>query len=280
MLKNFGIFLAALAHCLISHAALPLEQFLYKGRAIPFYGTSSDPAQQKMLDVVQKFQFSERMTSIANTTVRLKSDLGIGFESCGEVNAFFSAQRRAIVICSEFLGMVSKLAANDAHGVAKLPKEQFAKILDGLVWGVYFHELGHALMKINGISITGREEDVADQFAVWFALNFVDLNKTPIIMPTIWLWRELGKRRNIPAMNEGEMRHFLSDEHSLDEQRIYNVACWAFGTNTPAGVAAARFAKLPEQRASRCEDEYATVERGMMTHFKKYFKLKPLSGRW
>ena len=100
-----------------------------------------------------------------------------------------------------------------------------------------------------------------------------------ILLPTIWFWRELGKGRNIPAMNQDELRQFMSDEHSLDEQRIFNMACWAYGTNSASGNAAAKYAGLPEKRAQRCASEYETTASGMMVHFKKYLRVKPLLTR-
>ncbi|MES2190174.1 MAG: DUF4344 domain-containing metallopeptidase [Pseudomonadota bacterium] len=279
MNKILFVVLLVGTYCLKSHAALPFEQLLYKGRAIPFYGTSQDATQQQLLDAVKRSNLSERMAGMTTAALHLKSDIGVGFESCGSVNAFYSRQRHAVVICSELIETIAKLAGADQEVMGKLPREQFAKVIDGLIWGIYFHELGHALIDTNRISTTGREEDVADQFAVWFALNYVDLSTQPILMPTIWFWREMSKARSLPTMSQDQLRHFLSDEHSLDEQRIYNLACWAYGSNTPAGNGAARFARLPEQRAQRCAGEYASVDRGMMSHFRKFLKIRPLVGR-
>ena len=280
MNKMFAAIMVFIGYISFSHAALPLEQLLYKGMAVPFYGDAASAGQQQLLDAVKRSNLAERMASMTNLNMRLKHNIGVGFESCGSINAFFSPQRRAVVICTEFVEMVVKLATNDKEVMGKMSRESFVKAIDGLIWGIYFHELAHALITTNGIPITGREEDVADQFAVWFSLNFMDLSRTPILMPTIWFWRELGKGRNIPAMNQDELRHFMSDEHSLNEQRVYNMACWAYGTNSALGNAAAKYAGLPEQRAQRCASEYETADRGMMMHFKKYLKVKPLSGRW
>lgn len=124
--------------------------------------------------------------------------------------------------------MAGKLAASDG-AMMKLPREQFAKVIDGLVWGVFFHELGHAVIHISRVPVTGREEDVADQFAAWYAMNFLDLNRTPVITPTIWLWMRMAKTRDIPTMSDEQRKAFLANEHSLDEQRVYNIACLALG---------------------------------------------------
>lgn len=280
MRQTATVFLVALCFCLSARAAVPFEQLLYKGKAVPFYKDSANPAQQKLIETIKRGQLAERMAFVVNANLRMKGDIGVGFESCGQVNAFFNPQRQAVVICSEFVEMVIKTAYNDKDFMMRLPREQFAKIIDGLFWGVYFHELAHAIIHTNNVPVTGREEDVADQFAVWFAVNFVDLSQTPVVMPTIWLWSRMAKERSIPTMTEDERKSFLSNEHSLDEQRIYNMACWVLGTGSEGGAKTARFAGLPDARAQRCVGEYAQVDKGMRNHFKKYFKSKPLRGSW
>ena len=280
MRKTVSIFLTALFFCLSAQATLPFEQLLYKGRAVPFYNDSSNPEQQKYIDIIKGTQLAERMSSLVTGSLMLKGDIGVNFESCSQINAFFSPQRRAIVICSEFVEMMAKTAHDDKDFMMKLPREQFAKVIDGLIWGIFFHELAHAVIYTNKVPVTGREEDVADQFAVWYAVNFVDLAQHPIVMPTIWFWSRLAKERDIPAMTEQQRQSFMSNEHSLDEQRIYNIACWVLGTGTAAGAKTAQFAGLPNERSQRCPSEYAQVDMGMKSHFKKYFKATPLRGSW
>lgn len=280
MRKTASIFFTALFLCLSAQAAIPFEQLLYKGRAVPFYNDSNNPAQQKYIEGIKGAHLAERMASLVSGSLMMKSDIGVGFESCGQVNAFFNPRRRVIVICSEFVEMMAKTAHNDKDFMMKLPRDQFGKVIDGLIWGIFFHELGHAVIYTNKVPVTGREEDVEDQFAVWYAVNFVDLNQNPIVMPTIWFWSRLAKERDIPSMTEQERRSFMSNEHSLDEQRIYNMACWVLGTGSTGGAKTAQFAGLPNERAQRCPGEYAQVDMGMKSHFKKYFKVKPLRGAW
>lgn len=280
MRRYASFFLTSLLFCASTYAALPFEQLLYKGKAVPFYNDTQDPQKQALLDLVKQSQLAERMASVVNNTLRMKSDIGVGFEACNRVNAFFDPRRRVLVICVEFLEMVVNTAKADTDFMMKLPREQFGKVIDGLLWGIYFHELGHAIIHTNNVPITGREEDVADQFAVWFAVNFVDLNRNPIVMPTIWLWGRMAQERSVPNMTEEQRRAFMSDEHSLDEQRIYNLACWVLGTGTEGGSRTAAFAKLPQERGQRCAGEYAQVDKGMKHMFKKFFKVAPLRGGW
>lgn len=267
------------AICLISSFSLeaatplPLEQFLYKGQAFPFYNDASDSEQQKLIQVVRNARLAENMAFVATTSLRLRSDIRVGFESCGTANAFFSQQRSMIVICSEFIELIAKVAARDKDFAMKLDKPRFVSLINGVIWGVYFHELAHAIISINRVSITGREEDVADQFTVWNAINFVGLRNQPVIAPTIWFYRQLAKNREVSSMSQDALKHFLANEHSLDEQRIYNLACWSFGAGPEIFNQTAQFAGLPEDRAKRCPSEYAGMNDGIRSRFKKYFKL-------
>lgn len=265
--------------CAAANAASPIDMLLDKGRAVPFYGSAGAESSGMLLDVLKRSQLAERMATLVNASLYLRQDLQVGFESCGQVNAFFNRQRSAIIMCTEFLEMAGKLAAADGS-MMKLPRDQFAKVIDGLVWGVFFHELGHAVVHINRVPVTGREEDVADQFSAWYAMNFLDLSRTPVITPTIWLWMRMAKTRDIPTMSDEQRKAFLANEHSLDDQRVYNIACLALGSGSEGGKGAAKLAQLPEQRAERCADEYAQADFAMKKLFKRYFKIKPRSGHW
>lgn len=118
-----SVFFISMLFGLTAHAALPFEQLLYKGKAVPFYNDSINPDQQKYIDAVRSSDLAERMSSLVSNSLRLKSNIGIGFESCGRINAFFNPQRRVIVICSEFIDMIAKTAFNDKSFMMKLPKE-------------------------------------------------------------------------------------------------------------------------------------------------------------
>lgn len=282
MWKRFLAALVALAFAFAgaSHAALPFEQLLYKGKAIPFYNEPTNPQHKLYFDGITGSRLAERMADLVSASLMLKSDIGIGFEPCGQANAFFSPQRRSIIICVEFIDLVVKTASDDKDFMMKLPKQQFAQIIDGLIWGIFFHELAHAVISTNNVPITGREEDVADQFAVWFSINFLDQARNPIVVPQIWFWSRLASTRSIPSMNEQQLRSFMADEHSLDAQRIYNMACWYAGTGTDDSRRAAEATGLPPERLQRCSSEYAKLDQGMKNQFKKFFKLRPLRGAW
>ncbi|MDP1680655.1 MAG: DUF4344 domain-containing metallopeptidase, partial [Burkholderiales bacterium] len=213
-----------------------------------------------------------RMAQVTTASVRLRQNLGVGFESCGKANAFFSPQRSAIVFCLEMIELMAAQAKADTEIAMKLDRIEFAKTIDGAIWGIFFHELGHAVIGVNRVPITGREEDVADQFAVYYAVNFIEPRDIPVVLPTIWFFQMLAKSSNVTSANQDQIKRLMSDEHSLSDQRIYNLACWAYGANSARGATAANFVKLPKERGARCPSEYATLDYGIKARFKKYFK--------
>lgn len=273
-MRRFVFFLFLLAGLTPAFALgpLPFEELLYKGRAVPFYGAANTPQQDQILDMIKQSHLAERMAQLTQSTTRIKRDLGIGFQSCGGPNAFYSHDKSSIVFCLEMVELMMKLAKADTEMTMKLNRTEFSKTLDGAIWGIFFHEMGHAVIDINRVPITGREEDVADQFAVYYALNFIEPRDIPVIIPTIWFFQLLAKNTDIASSNHDDIKHLMSNEHSLNDQRVYNLACWALGSNSSRGAAAANLVGLPRDRGARCQGEYASLDYGMKTRFKKYFK--------
>jgi hypothetical protein len=274
MKKLHVLILAVCLHAPSLAKNLPFVELTWKGTATPFYANASDDTQQAVLDVMRNAQMAERMATLAQNAFRLRQDISVGFESCGKANAFFSPYRQSIVICTEFVELIGQLLKSD-RGIANFTPEQKVLWFKGVVWGVYLHELAHAIIHINGVSITGREEDVADQFAIWYAVYFVDLQRQPIITPTVWFYREISKRRNLAGMSGESLEQVLANEHSLDEVRIYNIACWGLGANPTMGAKTAQLVGLPESRAVRCPGEFVSLDKGMREQFKRYLRPRP-----
>lgn len=255
-------------------------QAMAQARATPFYGDAGEPAQQPLLEVIKGAQLAERMAAVVNTSLTLRSDLHVGFRSCKVANAFFNPQAREITICLEFIQLVAKTAAEDNYYLMKLPRQEFSRYVDGAVWSVFLHELGHAVIAINQVPVTGREEDVADQFAVWFAVRFVTDAQKRVVEPGVWFWNRLAQTRDLSTFSTEERKRFMANEHSLDEQRVYNQACWAYGTGTEAGYRVAQRAGLPRERMQRCDQEWSKLNTAMTANFRPQFRVLPLSGRW
>jgi len=255
------------AWCMVAQA-VPFEELLYKGRAVPFYGPPKSAGHEQIIDALKRSRQAERMAQVAGT-IRLRHDLRVGFGACGHPNAFYRQDQSAIVVCYELVEMIARLANNEP---ATKDRRAFSILIDGSVWGIFLHELAHAVISINQLPITGREEDVADQFAVYFATNFIEPHGVPVVVPTMWLFQQLASQRDLGTADQESIRSLLANEHSLDGQRVFNLACWAHGAGGPFGRDAARIVSLPQERAARCAREYGALSTGIRARFQKYFK--------
>jgi len=257
----------------LASASGPLEDFFYKGKAVPLYGKARTPRQQEILDKFKDEHLAESLAQLVHSTVRLKRDLGIGFTSCGKPNAFYRSQKSTITFCLEMIEQImQQLDADHELSISgNLAAKQ--KLVVGTIYGIFLHELGHAVLDINRVPITGREEDVADQFSLFYAIRFVEPRGVHVVFPTVWFFRSLEKHHDLAS--EDVARAVMSDEHSLDAQRTYNLACWAIGANERTGEPVARYVNLPDKRRARCPAEYARIDDGMRRLFGKYFVAQP-----
>jgi hypothetical protein len=108
------------------------------------------------------------------------------------------------------------------------------------------HEVGHALVDVLDLPITGREEDVADQLAVYSLIRGYEKGAQAAYA---------GVTALQPASNEFDDTQ-LADEHSLGPQRLYNVLCWIYGSDPQKYSNILQGGMLPESRAVRCPGEW------------------------
>jgi hypothetical protein len=263
--------LALAASALSAHAGLreAFDAAAYRGRAIPFYAeVAADSPYADTMAKVRESGFAEMMAAFVGPTLRLKRDLKVGVAPCGRVNAFYSPADRSVTMCIELVEFITKRGV--AAGLNKTAKGE--KYIGGAMLGVYFHELAHAVIDINRVAFTGREEDVADQFSAYYALTYIEPGGYPAVIPAAWFYSTLASSRDLSRMDPAQLQEVLSNEHSLDQQRVYSVVCWAYGANRPSAEQAAASLKLSQERLSRCAGEYANVSAGVRRLFGPYLK--------
>ena len=96
-----------------------------------------------------------------NENFRLPHDVSITAEECDEANAFYDPSTKEVTICYELIDelydMWLRYNEGDYEGA------------DNFVYDVanetLYHELGHAVIDIYNLPYTGKQENVADQFA-------------------------------------------------------------------------------------------------------------------
>jgi hypothetical protein len=168
---------------------------------------------------------------------------------CGQENAFFVPDDTLprVVLCYEFVQAVIDEFKNDGLDQATLDTR-----IKSTVLFVLFHEFGHALIHLFDLPITGREEDAVDQLA-----TFILAEKTPeAAYSAAEFFRQTGDWGDMGIFRRP---HNFADEHSLDEQRFFNILCWTYGANPAERWLLAE--RLPRGRAQRCPAEWAQLKR-------------------
>lgn len=205
----------------------------------------TDDVLQEVLESLDEDEFLEGIVEGLNESLNLPVDISINFKQCGEENAYYDPDTTAITVCLElFTEPRAKLEAfydND---------EDTDAAIRGYALSIIYHEVGHAVVNVMEIPVTGREEDAVDQFAVWW-LAGNDEGDLSIIDAALGFYEDPeGDARS------GSSEDSLADEHSLSQQRYYNFLCWVYGSNTSAHANLLDEEWLTSARAERCEDEF------------------------
>lgn len=149
------------------------------------------------------------------------------------------------------------VAATLPFGVPSVQaSEEGSAFVEANVIGIFYHELAHALIDIEGVPIFGQEEDAADVFSILMIHALFEEDVA----------QELAYEAAWGFIGEAQMREGGTDDiawwdtHGPDEQRFYNTICIFYGANPDArGDFAAEF-ELPEERADYCPIEYDQAE--------------------
>ncbi|MEU2503516.1 DUF4344 domain-containing metallopeptidase [Streptomyces sp. NPDC007863] len=230
--------------------------------------TQEGLAEQEFL---QENEVLESAAAHANSLIGLPHDIPLVGASCEEPNAYWDPDEGAIIFCYEYAALFRSIFTDLNTSGTPVERERATNDdVIGISNSTVFHELGHALISVYELPITGREEDAVDQLATLL------LSEDPVHEEYAWsdieAWGALAL-----ASEEGRISEDVAGEHSLNAQRFYNAVCWLYGSN-PAlyqGVVLTEAnpdGYLPESRAVRCPDEYRQIQESWSTLLAPYLK--------
>lgn len=145
---------------------------------------------------------------------------------------------RAFAVCAAWL----------AFSATALADEEVDAFVDANIQGIFYHELGHAVIHLLGVPIFGQEEDAADMMSVLLIHELFEEETAQALA-----YDSAFGYINDPKQTE-EVAYW--DVHGPDEQRLYNHVCIFYGANPDDRVELADDLGLPEHRAETCEEEY------------------------
>lgn len=183
-----------------------------------------------------------------NDYLELPIHIPIIFKACGTANAFYDPQQKEISICHEMVVQSVQL-----YQAMNLEGEELSLAVANNIFSIMYHEIGHALVDVLDLPITGREEDAVDQFSVVSLYFMEDLGHQAMIhMANFWGLMAQFTEESIENLA-------FYDEHSLSSQRFYDILCLTYGSDTANMEFLVSGGTLPEARASRCSKEFDRI---------------------
>jgi hypothetical protein len=213
-------------------------------------------AQQEMSDDEKVLQGE---ADDLNKTFALPRDVYINFNECGEANAFYSPEKQEITICYELVQQFYDEFKDDAKGNEKALDD----MVGGAVTFTFFHELGHALIHVCDLPVTGKEEDAVDQLSTIILADGTDSGEQMALEGAASFAKESEQELDKDA---------FADEHSLNQQRFYNIICLLYGHNEQKYASLVKDGVLPQERAERCGEEYQKIQKAWSTLLAPYMK--------
>jgi len=210
------------------------------------YAESPQPYHQQIRKSLEQWGGLELAAAELDSALLLPQSLEVWFADCGQSNALYNPEKRQVVLCYELISDLIRRFAPYARSDSAL-----ATAVWHTTFFVFYHEIGHALIHILDLPTTGREEDAVDQLATLVLLNGGDAGRDAALQGASWF--------SLKSWRPHQPTPFW-DEHSLDQQRYYNIICWVYGSNPQAHQALLqRGWGLPGARAARCPAEFQRI---------------------
>ena len=223
-------------------------------------------------DWIEDTEYFEINIKYLNETFRLPHDVEVLLTECNEPNAFYDYELKQIIICYEFID--STYAEFSAYyevelRAGDLVNDNIGVMTRDVVDFIFYHELGHALVDIHNLPITGLEENAVDQFSTLFMLlaegeqSYEGIAGQDILY-NVGTW--------FLIQTELVEQSYYWDEHNLDIQRFYNISCYAYGQNPEYNQDLIDVGDLPKERAENCPYEYWLMKSSWDAILSKYYK--------
>jgi hypothetical protein len=228
------------------------------------YTDMQTQSQTDLAKMLLSHQFPRYQLGILNSTFVIPEEITVKVTECKAadgsdiLNAFYLKETREVRLCIGFFRSIAMIfydgkdyvkAIDEAHRVFQF---------------MLFHEMGHALIDVLKLPITGREEDAADQFAIWALAHdfFWDEGKSPqAIYAAHYFNRSAGTRNETYA-----------DQHGFSQQRVYNFSCWVYGTAPEKYSYLINDGYLTYARAATCREEWLQLKAGWVRLLTPHFR--------
>ena len=238
------------------------------------YGDATTPEAVRGRTLMRNEKLLEGLAADVNASLKLPRDVELVGEQCGQANATWNSANNRIKICYELVDLNLRLFDRnpaDGEALGELSQSEAVVAVTDATEATFFHELGHAVISLYDLPVTGREEDVADQLAAFVILradHFLRDFPNPARVAG-----EYAEMFNLWAAKRGvaDQTDFAA-EHSLNETRMYNLKCWIYGSDPVANSGMITGGGLPANRAGGCPQEYQQLSKAWSTLLAPHLK--------
>jgi hypothetical protein len=175
----------------------------------------------------------------------MSEDVTVLVRSCKEGTQYLVDDNRIDFCVQDFAEVRKQMkAAGEEDLTATVLSDAAATLL---------HELAHAVIDVRHLPITGREEDVADQFVVWQAVEGLD--DPDLVLSQAFEYGLFGDT----------YEQVDDDSHTADGAREANLLCWLYGSDPQSWAHLVDDDPLTDDRAELCADEWDLLVHGWQT---------------
>lgn len=225
------------------------------------YTKVSDPEFREWQQELMEGQVLESLAADLNGALKIPTDVTLTVAECGTANAFYNPEYRSITICYELIRDFY-----DIFGEEGAADEDVEESVMNATEFFFYHELGHALIHILDLPTTGMEEDAVDQLSTYVLAYEAEDGEEPALdgAAAFLMWAQEAQASGAEAP--------VWDEHSLNEQRFFNIVCWVYGKDPGQFQGLVQQGILPESRAARCPGEWAKIDKSWSVLLASSFK--------
>jgi hypothetical protein len=235
------------------------------GKMIVTYEDATSPEALNGKKLMQDNKVLEELAADINQSLKLPIDIPLLGKQCDTANAYWSPSNKSVTICYEDADLSQQIfikAGDKDPDTSAIGSED----------ATFYHEAGHMAVTLYNLPITGREEDAADQLAAYILLTPGDNGK--VDAENVQAVKDFARTFAAYAELKAQMGRAdnMADEHSLDQQRVYNLVCWIYGSNPDANADLVSNGALPQERAQRCPDEWQKMSHAWSTLLDEHWK--------
>ncbi|MBW8878216.1 MAG: hypothetical protein JF614_24910 [Acidobacteria bacterium] len=233
------------------------------------YERSKNPDYQGLQQIFKETQLLEETVRALNGTLAMPADVTVSLRECGASDAPYEPDKRRLSICYELVDALSDLFTAGASSEEDV--QQAGTAVAGATLFIFFHEAGHALIRLDGLPIAGREEDAVDQLATVLLLaSGREGEKAALDGASTFLAREKDAKSQAALA-----RLAFWNAHALDPQRFTNIICWVYGKNPTDFQYLVEDGTLTPERAAQCPAEYGEMAKTWDGVLAPYLKAVP-----